>query len=79
MKLLVGVYNCEHEMEILNDWKDWTSIAVDPPNIDEDDDLDSVSYSSNEICLFARFWLTKMKTKHQQRRLHDGSSIYKTV
>jgi hypothetical protein len=83
--MLVGVYNCEHEVEILNDWKDWASIIVDPPNVDEqDDDLHAVScYLLDIICLFLRFWLLmKLKinqTKHQQLRLRLLHDILCTI
>jgi len=41
MRKIAEVYNCESEIEVLNDWSDWTSIEVPahPPDDDEEADI----------------------------------------
>jgi len=40
MRKIAEVYNCESEIEVLNEWPDWTSIEVVAPLPDDDEEAD---------------------------------------
>jgi len=48
IKKLSEVYNCEEEIEVLNEWEDWTSIQVPPTPVDDNEDELSSILSAEE-------------------------------